>query len=74
MSEILYAYLVTFGWAIVGAVAMGIGIVICLKLFSMSTRQIDEWQLVKEGNMAIAVILASIVVALGFVISASIHP
>jgi len=37
-------------------------------------RRVDEWQLIKEGNMAMAVILASIVISLGIVIAAAIHP
>ena len=39
MSEIFTAYLVTFGWAIVGSISMGIGIIIALKLFDLSTEQ-----------------------------------
>lgn len=74
MPQILQAYLITFGWAIVGSVSMGIGIMITLKLFSMTTRDVDEWSLVKAGNIPIAIILASIIVSLGIVVSAAIHP
>ena len=73
-NEILKAYLFTFGWAIVGSVAMGLGIIIALKLFTISTRKVDEWELIKQGNMAMAVILASVIVSLGIVIAAAIHP
>lgn len=71
---IFTAYWVTFGWAIIGSVAMGLGIIIALKLFTLSTRKVDEWELIKQGNMAMAVILASIIVSLGIVIAAAIHP
>jgi Domain of Unknown Function (DUF350) len=74
MPEILTAYLVTFGWAIVGSVSMGIGIIIALKLFDLSTRNVDEWELIKQGNIAMAIILASVIIALGIVVSAAIHP
>jgi len=73
MTEILYAYAVTFGWAIVGSVAMGLGIIIALKLFDLSTRNVDEWELIKQGNMAMAMILSAIVISLGIVIAAAIH-
>lgn len=73
-KDIFTAYLVTFGWAIVGSVAMGLGIIIALKLFTISTRKVDEWELIKQGNMAMAVILASVIVSLGIVIAAAIHP
>lgn len=72
--EIFRAYGITFGWAIVGSLAMGIGIIIALKLFTLATRDIDEWQLVKQGNIPIAIILASVIVSLGIVVAAAIHP
>lgn len=74
MPEIFYAYLITFGWAIVGSFSMGIGIIIALKLFDLSTRGVDEWELVKSGNIPIAIILSSVILSLGIVVSAAIHP
>jgi uncharacterized membrane protein YjfL (UPF0719 family) len=73
MPEILIAYLITFGWAVVGSVAMGVGIIVTLKLFDLSTRNVDEWALVKEGNIPIAIILSSVILSLGIVVSAAIH-
>jgi len=72
--DILIAYLITFGWAIVGSVAMGVGIIIALKLFDLSTRNVDEWELVKQGNIPMAIILAAVIIALGIVVSSAIHP
>jgi len=74
MSDIVHAYLVTFGWAIVGSVAMGLGIIIALKLFDLSTPKLDEWELIKQGNMAMAVVLAAVILSLGIVIAAAVHP
>jgi uncharacterized membrane protein YjfL (UPF0719 family) len=74
MPEILSAYLITFGWAIVGSIAMGLGIIITLKLFDLSTRNVDEWELIKQGNMAMAVILAAVIISLGIVVAAAVHP
>jgi uncharacterized membrane protein YjfL (UPF0719 family) len=72
--DILYAYLITFGWALVGSISMGIGIIITLKLFDLSTSRVDEWELIRQGNMAMAIILAAVIVALGIVVSSAIHP
>ncbi|MBX3437631.1 MAG: DUF350 domain-containing protein, partial [Planctomycetaceae bacterium] len=58
MNSLLSAYLITFGWAIVGSIAMGCGIIITLKMFDWSTRGVDEWQLIKDGNIPIAIVLA----------------
>jgi uncharacterized membrane protein YjfL (UPF0719 family) len=69
MAEIFRAYLITFGWAIIGSVSMGLGIIVTLKMFDLSTRNVDEWQLVKDGNIPIAIILAAVILALGIVVA-----
>ena len=74
MPDIFTAYLITFGWAIVGSVSMGIGIIITIKLFDFSTRDVDEWALIKQGNIGMAIILAALIISLGIVVSAAIHP
>lgn len=74
MPQILMAYLITFGWAIVGSVSMGIGIIITLKLFDLSTSSVDEWDLIKKGNMPMAIFLSAVIISLGIVVSAAIHP
>ena len=74
MDGIWNAYLITFGWALVGSISMAIGIIIALKLFDLSTPKVDEWQLIKEGNIPIAIIFGSIILALGYVIGACVRP
>lgn len=74
MPEIITAYLITFGWAIVGSVGMGLGIIIGVKMFEFSTHKVDEWELIRQGNIAMAIILAAVILSLGIVISAAIHP
>lgn len=74
MPEIFNAYLFTFGWALVGSISMGLGIIITLKLFDLSTRDVDEWQLIKDGNIPMAIVLASVIISLGIVVSAAIGP
>jgi predicted benzoate:H+ symporter BenE len=59
MTDIWIAYAVTFGWALIGSIAMGLGIIIAVKMFEMSTRGVDEWELIKQNNIAMAIILAS---------------
>ena len=71
---IFQAYLITFGWAIVGSISMGLGIIIALKLFDLSTPKVDEWELIKQGNIAMAIVLSAVIIALGIVIAGAIHP
>jgi len=74
MNEILFAYLVTFGWAIVGSISMGVGIILTIRLFDWSTKDVDEWQLIKDGNIAMGIILSSIILALGYVVGSVVGP
>jgi uncharacterized membrane protein YjfL (UPF0719 family) len=73
MSNIWMAYLTTFGWAMVGSVSMAIGIIISLKLFDLSTPNVDEWELIKNGNIPIAIIFAALILATAYVIGACLH-
>jgi len=43
VQQILEAYLITFGWAIVVSIAMGFGIIIAIRMFDYSTKDVDEW-------------------------------
>ncbi len=63
------AYAITFGWAIVGSVSMGVGVFLALKIFTLATRGIDEWKLIKEGNIPMAIILVALIIAIGLVVS-----
>lgn len=74
LETIFTAYAITFGWAIVGSVSMSLGIVIALKLFTLATPRLDEWELISRGNVAIAIVLASIVIAVGIVIASAVQP
>lgn len=68
-TQILTSYAVTFGWAMVGSVSMGLGVFIALKIFTVATRDVDEWKLIREGNMAMAVILAALILSLRIVVA-----
>jgi len=74
MESVFRAYAITFGWAIVGSIGMGLGIIIALKMFDWSTRDVDEWELIKQGNIPVAIILAAVVISLGIVIASAIRP
>ena len=74
MEGIWSAYAITFGWAIVGSIAMAIGNILVLKLFDLSTPKVDEWDLIKQGNLSIAIIFASMILALGYVIGNCVRP
>lgn len=55
----LQQYLITFGWAITGALSFVVALSIAMKVYSWMT-PIDDWQEIKNGNMAFAVIRAAV--------------
>ena len=71
MLYILEQYLITFGWALTGAISMAIALGILVKMFSKIT-PINEWEELKKGNLGVAIIMASVIIgaalAIGFII------
>ncbi len=72
--EILMAYLITFGWALVGSVSMAIGLVLSLTIFNFLNRGVDEWKLIREGSIPMAIVLAAVIIATGIVVGNAIRP
>jgi uncharacterized membrane protein YjfL (UPF0719 family) len=64
---IFIQYLITFGWAITGAISMGVALSILVKIFSWIS-PVDDWQEIKNGNKAMAIVLASVILGGAIVI------
>ena len=68
------AYLQTIGWALTGSIAMGLGLVVALKVFTVCTPKVDEWDLVKQGNVPMGIILAAVVLGTSIVVAVCAKP
>jgi uncharacterized membrane protein YjfL (UPF0719 family) len=73
MLYIFKQYLITFGWALTGAISMAVSLGILVKIFSHLT-PINEWEEIKKGNMGVAIILASIIVGTALVVGFTVMP
>jgi uncharacterized membrane protein YjfL (UPF0719 family) len=73
MARVWVDYLIAIGWGVVGAVSMALGLGILLRVFDWLT-PIDEWEEVRKGNLAVAIILAAVILALGIAIGFAIMP
>ena len=71
---VMLQYLVTVGWAIAGAISMGIGLGVALKVFTALTPKLDEMEELRKGNLAVAIVLAAVIVAMGAVVAVTIMP
>ena len=67
VSHLLLQYLITFGWALTGALSMGISLGILIKIFDWIS-PLNEWEEIQKGNMAMAVVLASVIIGAALVI------
>ena len=72
--EILMAYLITFGWALVGSVSMAIALVLSLTIFNFLNRGVDEWKLIRDGSIPMSIVLAAVILATGSVVGNAIRP
>ena len=76
MSWKFYAvqYLVTLGWALTGAMSMAVSLGLALKVYSFLTPNVDEMEELKKGNLAVAILMASVVIAMGIVVAITVMP
>ena len=61
------------GWAVAGGIGMGLGLVISLKIFTVLTREVDEWAEVKKNNLGMSIILSAVILGTSLVIMMSVH-
>lgn len=73
MDILLTQYLITIGWALSGAIGMALSLSILLKIFTWIT-PINEWEELKKGNYAVAIVLAAVVLGAALVISFTVMP
>ena len=66
-------YLKLIGWGAVGILTMAISLWVLLSIFTWLT-PVDEWDEIKKGNLAVAIVMASVIVGFALVISAAIAP
>jgi uncharacterized membrane protein YjfL (UPF0719 family) len=71
--SIFVDYLKLIGWGAVGILTMAISLWVLLSIFTWLT-PVDEWDEIKKGNLAVAIVMASVIVGFALVISAAIAP
>jgi uncharacterized membrane protein YjfL (UPF0719 family) len=71
--SILIDYLKLIGWGVVGIFTMALSLWILLLIFTWLT-PVDEWDELKKGNLAIAIVMAAVIIGFALVISSAIAP
>ena len=71
--DILRNYLIFFGYGIVGAISMSISLAIVTKVWHWLS-PIDDWDELKKGNMAVAVVQSAVIIGFAIVVAVAILP
>ncbi|MFA5507677.1 MAG: DUF350 domain-containing protein [Vulcanimicrobiota bacterium] len=69
MDSILPDILRACGWAFLSALLMGVFGGLGLKFFDMMTPGLDEVEELRKGNIAVAIVIASVILAIGLVMA-----
>ncbi|MBL9113481.1 MAG: DUF350 domain-containing protein [Verrucomicrobiaceae bacterium] len=69
----LYNILWFFAYALAGSIAMAMAMTIFVAIWSRIT-PIDEWEELKKGNLAVAVVVAAAIIGFALVVSSAVHP
>lgn len=67
MPEFLKTFLLTFIWIVITAIAMGLGVAIAVIIFGRLTRIASNGESLRQGNMAIAVVVSALAIAVALV-------
>lgn len=70
--QIFIEYAITFGWAVTASLSMALALGIGLKVYDFLT-PIDEWEEIRKGNIAMAIIMVSVIAAFAFAIVLTIN-
>ncbi|MDQ7779074.1 MAG: DUF350 domain-containing protein [Planctomycetota bacterium] len=62
-------FVLTLGWILVGCVGMAIGLFLAIFVFDLCTWKVDEWELIKQGNIAMAIVLSAVIIAIAIVVA-----
>ena len=71
--NLIVEYLKLIGWGAVGIFTMAVSLWILLLVFTWLT-PVDEWDELKKGSLAIAIVMAAVIIGFALVISAAIAP
>ena len=64
----LIEYLRAIGWALTASIGFSLGVAIAVMIFNKLSKDIDEWQEIKNGNIGVALIEVALIVMIGTIV------
>lgn len=74
MSDVLKSYIVTAGWGVLGALLLTLGVIISLFGLRWALPRLDLVAALREGNIAVAMVVAALLVSLGITLASVTAP
>lgn len=73
MHPIAHNILLLVAYGLAGSLTMAVALGILVKVWSWIT-PVDDWEELKKGNIAVAIVVAAVILAFAIVIAAAIAP
>ena len=64
----LAGYFWSLIWAVVASVGFAFGVGLALMVFNWLSKDIDEWQEIKNGNYGVAAIIVTLILMVGLLV------
>jgi uncharacterized membrane protein YjfL (UPF0719 family) len=58
----------SMAWALVAAVSFAFPMALAIKVFDVMSKDIDEWEEIKKGNLGVALIFVAMILSVGLVL------
>ena len=58
----------SFAWAIVAAVSFALAMGLAIKVFDWLSKDINEWEEIRKGNLGVALIFVAMILSVGLVL------
>ncbi len=68
IGDTFILYLRTIGWALAVSIGFSMGTAIAIWIFSLISRDIDEWAEIKNRNYGVAAIFIALIVMIGLLV------
>ncbi len=67
-GDTLVLYLRTIGWALAVSIGFSLGTAIAVLIFAIISRDIDEWEEIRNKNYGVAAIFVALIVMIGLLV------
>ncbi len=68
LTDTLMLYLRTIGWALAVSIGFSLGTAIAIAIFALISRDIDEWEEIRNKNYGVAAIFVALIVMIGLLV------